>query len=140
MTVNALLDGKIKGYKSERMIITEGCTAGVKLPDVIWITSTGHEIAIEVELSARWERDLDDFILKIIRSLESDGDKTAQYSRFEIVTDAPAIKTRYEAAIKPGATVNSWKKNKRNHWQIDKTQQVPDWLIEKVDIILFGKS
>jgi len=54
------------------------------------------------------------------------------------VTDSPAIKTRYEAAIKPGTDVKQWKKNKRNHWMVDKTYPVPDWLVEKINITLLG--
>lgn len=138
MTINALRAGKINGYKTERMISTNGCTAGTKLPDVAWITKSNHLIGIEVELSARWGRDLDDFILKIIRSLVSDENRPAQYSRFEIATDSPAIKARYEASIKPGAVVTQWKKNNRNHWVVDKTYQVPAWLVEKTAVTLFG--
>jgi hypothetical protein len=137
-TINALNAGVITGYETERMFSGEGDKSGVKRPDIVWVTKAGLRIGGEIELSAKWARDLDDFVLGIARALQSGGDKPAQYNRFVIVSDSPAIINRYRAAMQPGATLSMWKKDQRGHWVIDKTTKVPDWLFGKIDFHLIG--
>ncbi len=137
-TVNALNADAITDYETERMFSEEGDKSGVKRPDVAWMTKAGLRIGAEVELSAKWARDLDMFTLGIARALQSGGDKPAQYNRFAIISDSPAIINRYRAAMQPGAALYLWKKDQRGHWAIDKAIKVPDWLINKIDFHLIG--
>jgi hypothetical protein len=137
-TVNALNAGVIIDYETERMFSGEGDKSGVKRPDVAWMTKAGLTIGAEVELSAKWARDLDMFTLGIVRALQSGGDKPARYNRFAIISDSPAIINRYRAAMQPGVALLMWKKDQRGHWVIDKTIKVPEWLINKVDFHLIG--
>jgi hypothetical protein len=102
------------------------------------MTKAGLTIGAEVELSAKWARDLDMFTLGIVRALQPSGDKPARYNRFAIISDSPAIINRYRAAMQPGAALYLWKKDQRGHWVIDKTIKVPDWLISKIDFHLIG--
>ena len=138
-TVNALTSGAIGGFETERMFIREGDKSGIKHPDVVWISTSGLRIGIEMELSAKWHRDLDQFVHAVAKALQSTEEKPAQFSRFVIVSDSPAIIERYQCAMKPGTTLNIWEKNERKHWSIKKTITVPGWLIEKIDFQLIGK-
>ena len=139
ITINALETGAITRFETERMFLVEGDKSGVKHPDIVWITDSGLRIGIEVELSAKWDRDLDEFILGILRALRPDNNIPAQYSRFLIVSDSQAIIDRYKKAMSPGSKLNAWKKNQRKHWLVDHSIAIPDWLIEKIDFQLIDR-
>ena len=138
LTANALKAVGVVSYETERMFIGEGEQSVIKRPDVVWITSSSR-LAGEIELSAKWSRDLDDFVLSIIRALEPTGNTPAKYSRFFIASDSQAIIDRYRTAMKPGATVHAWTKTERGHWAAGKAINVPDWLIQKVDFQLIER-
>lgn len=136
ITIDAIKSGRIFDYETERMFAVEGDKPGVKRPDIIWITKTSLRIGVEIELSAKWARDLDEFVHGIKKALQATAEKPAQYSRFIIISDSRAIIERYKKAMSPGATLNIWKKNERKCWAVDRTIVVPDWLITKVDFQL----
>lgn len=130
----------ISDYETERMFEESGDKAGDKRPDVVWRPATGKEVGVEIELSAKWDRRLNEFVLGICRALQARGiDSPARYQRFVIVTDSPAIARRYETAMQPGADLPIWKKKNRAHWEIEKVVQVPSWLIEHVDFNLLER-
>lgn len=136
-TINALAAGTICNYKTERMFDGSGDKAGEKRPDILWLLAGGQQIGVEIELSAKWDRRLNEFVLGIARALQAANiDKPAQYQRFAIVTDSLAIARRYEAAMQPGVDLPVWKKNARAHWEVAKVAQVPSWLIDRVDFVL----
>lgn len=137
-TVNALAAGTISDYRTERMFDEAGDKSGEKRPDVLWLLPTGQQIGVEIELSAKWDRRLNQFVLGIARALQHKTDKPAEYQRFAIVSDSPAIIRRYQAAMQPGVDLPIWKKNQRAHWEVEKVIQVPAWLIERVDFQLIG--
>ena len=137
ITVEAIRTGLVSSFETERMFAQDGDKSGVKRPDVVLVTTNNLRIGIEVELSAKWSRDLDDFVLGILRALDTSTHKS-HYSRFTVASDSPAIIDRYKKAMVPGARLNIWVKNQRNHWVVDKTISVPDWLIQKVDFKLIG--
>lgn len=139
ITINALNSKAITSFETDRMFMHEGDKPGEKHPDVVWITDTGLRIAVEVELTAKWERDLDEFVIGIVRALEDASDRSAKYSRFFVFSDSPAIIVRYHKAISPSANLNIWKKNHRHHWVIDQVIPIPEWLIEKVDFRLIER-
>ena len=138
-TLNSLNAETIISHETERMLIIDGDKSDQKRPDVVWTTKSQLRIGIEIELSAKWGRDLDEFISKIAHGLSSLEDKPSSYSRFSIISDSPAIIDRYKEAVKPGALVSTWKKSPRNHWVQDKTEPVPDWLASKIDFYLIKK-
>ncbi len=136
-TVNALAAGTISGYRTERMFDEAGDKSGEKRPDVLWLLPTGQQIGVEIELSAKWDRRLNEFVLGIARALQAASiDQPAQYQRFVVVTDSPSIARRYKAAMQPGVELPIWKKNARAHWEVAKVAQVPSWLIDRVDFVL----
>lgn len=132
-TVNMLASGSIVNFKTERMIDGDGDQPGMKRPDVVWVTTEGKQWGIEIELSAKWDRRLDEFVIGIAKAIKSE-----KFEKFFVVTDSPAIQKRYLTAIQPGADLPLWKKNNRAHWEIEKTTTVPSWLIERVQFILLG--
>lgn len=137
-TLNALKSGLITGYETERMFAHQGDKSGIKRPDVIWITKAGQRLGIEVELTAKWERDLDNFILGILRALRSNTNEGNELSRFAVISDSKAILSRYSEAMQAGQQLAIWEKNARNHWKKQRTIEVPDWLISRVDFQLVG--
>lgn len=139
-TVNALNAGTITSYETERMFMLDGDKSGEKRPDVIWTTPIDSKMALEIELTGKWGRDLDQFVLRISKALQASQDNPAKYDRFSINSDSAAILKRYKSAFKPGAPLAIWEKNTRNHWVIEKTIEVPDWLTQKVDFLLIGKT
>lgn len=139
ITLNGLRAKTISNYETERMFDQSGDKSRVKRPDIIWQTNTDLRVAVEVELSPKWDRDLDEFVLGVTRALNSQGNQPSTYNRFAIITDSEAIIERYRAAMQPGASLAIWEKNQRNHWVKDKTVSVPDWLITKIDFQLISK-
>lgn len=134
-TLNALNSGGISDFLTERMY-REGDESGVKRPDFVWISKSGLRIAGEIELSAKWDRDLDTFIRGIVLALRSTGEQAAKFDRFIIASDSKAIVERYRTAMLPDAFYAVWIKNQRGHWEIEKRFSVPNWLIQKVDFHL----
>lgn len=137
-TFNALHANTITGYRTERMDHATGDQAGVKYPDVTWILPNGESVGVEIELSGKWDRKLDEFVLGIVRALlppkgQSSG---ARFHRFAIVTDSAAIQRRYQEALQPGAQVHRWEKNSRQHWEITKTFEVPAGILNQVEFLL----
>ena len=137
-TINAMHSNLAVDYLTERMLNQAGNKPGEKIPDVTWITMSGLRVGVEVELTAKWERDLHQFVLGVIQALNSKNDKPAKYDRFAVITDSPAIKKRYSDAFQPGAALPIWQKDNRQHWVIEKTAKAPDWVITKIDFHLFG--
>lgn len=95
----------------------------IKQPDVTWLMPDGKKLAIEIELTKKWERDWDDFRIKVIRAL-----RDKRYQKFYLLTDSMAIKKAYENGLKPGQQINTWKKNGHGKWSIDDQITVPDWI------------
>lgn len=131
-TVVGLVKRSIVDYKTEREMAAMS-ESGVKQPDAVWILETDEVVSVEVELTAKFERKLDDFILKSIIALQAprDGGR-ARFDRLAILSDSPAIIKRYRAAMGPDRKVNRWVKDGRGHWKVDKTWNIPVWLKEKV--------
>lgn len=128
-TAKQLQKGNISGYLSEKEMALQS-KRGVKQPDVCWVmgdTKTG----IEVELTAKWDRDLDDFVAASIASLaEKDG--TARFNFITIVSDSQAIISRYRAAFQPESSYGDWAKNDAGKWIKNRVLTVPLWVKGKV--------
>lgn len=108
-TLKALQSNKITDYLTERMIDGDGDKAGVKRPDIIFNMSD-IKAGVEIELSAKWDRKLDQFLSSIGNAL-----KNETYQVFIIFSDSPALLNRYQLALtKP---IKHWVKDDRGHWQ-----------------------
>jgi len=130
-TIKNLLGGKIQEFRTPRELAAKS-QPGVKQPDVLWINEAGRRIAVEVELTAKFGRKLDDFVWSIVLSLSQVGDRAPLFETCIVVSDSDAIIKRYRSAFRPGATVHRWIKNNQSHWKIDKTLNVPEYIQGKM--------
>lgn len=131
-TAKALASGAITGYKTERELRQRSQDAW-KQPDVVWLQGA-ERIAVEVELSAKWERDLDQFVRSCIYAMaKGQNGEPPRFQRVALVSDAPAIVTRYKRAFAPGASYGIWKRDEKSrHWKQENTAKVPDWVAGKM--------
>jgi hypothetical protein len=139
LTIKELDNSRIIHFETEREIAIRGDQRNTKRPDAIWLERTGSpdragtRFGVEVELSGKWSRDLDDFVFGIILALSEAGGKHRQLDRFIIYSDSEAILERYEQAMAPGSPLNIWKKNGRGHWAVIEEIKVPEWLARHVE-------
>jgi hypothetical protein len=122
-TLDNLLKNNIQGFET---IFTarDQSQQGVKQPDVMWLMKNDEKYGIEIELTKKWDRDFDDFRIKVIGALQN-----KQYDRFFLVTDSRAIKAAYEDGFKIGTKIDRWKKDQYGKWTIHgQPLQVDAWM------------
>ena len=132
MTIKAISSKKIVRVTTEKEW-NSGDQRGHKRPDAIWHFANGQRTGIEMELSAKWDRKLDEFIVGIAAALNAESPED-RLDDFAIITDSEAIAQRYRQAMQPGATLRHWRKNDRHHWEVESQAQVPAWLQDHVEI------
>jgi hypothetical protein len=132
-TINALKSGTIANFKTPHELAAKSAK-GVKQPDVLWIRSDGTRMGIEVELSAKWDRKLDQFILGCLESLEKNTAKPKpnEVDSIALVSDSKAILRRYAKAFEPGQDLVIWEKNERGFWSQQGTIPVPKTIEGKI--------
>jgi hypothetical protein len=96
-----------------------GRSIKAKIPDAMWLigyedprVDCGYDplrastkVAIEVELSPKWKRELDTFVLQSLLQLEA-----GTCDAIEVFANSPALLKRYELAFKPGTWLQTWTK------------------------------
>lgn len=130
-TARALLSKTIAGYLTPHQIAQKS-ESGIKQPDATWLLGNGSKIGLEVELSAKWERDLDVFVRSCILAMRTTDTQPAALQAIAVVTDSQAIKKRYRAAFAKGATYGIWERDQNRHWKQVRTANVPEWVSQKV--------
>lgn len=125
---------------NETQIITEFSTPkertslykkGIKDFDVIWTKIDGEKLGIEVELTGKWSRKLDQFISSLHTALIE-----KVVTEVMIVTDSRAIHTRYSSAFKAGSTYFLWSKDSQSRWKTTESKQVSEEFSERVKCVL----
>jgi len=132
-TASALVRGAIRGYVTEKEM-ADKFKEGIKKPDVLWIFPDGTKAAIEVELTQKFNRDLDVFVRSNLISLSNKERDAHTPDVIYIITTNLTLRKNYENAFAPGATYNKWFKDKdKNRWvKYDKPGVVPDWIKDKI--------
>jgi len=123
-TAKALRNETITGYITERQMATKS-EKGTKQPDVLWHQELGNQnirLAIEVELSAKWSRDLDQFIQRCVTALLG---ASPRFDQIILITDSPAIERRYKEAFRHGAEYGLWERDAQRRWSMVDTEKVP---------------
>lgn len=120
-TVKNGIAGQITKYDTP-LTMRAMSTRNVKEPDCAWYMTNSEVIAIEIELTKKWERDFDEFRLKVVNAL----DNTSRYSKFYLVTDSKAIAKAYKEGMKPGTLVPLWKKNVHGKWNAYDEFEIPE--------------
>ena len=125
VTANVMHTDKFVGFQTEKEIqrIAE---AGVKQHDVLWQIDTAM-VGVEIELTAKWGRAFDQFILGCVQSLES-----GTIQQLFILSDAPAIVKRYKEALTGGKTINRWVQNNKRFWEVKGSITLPDGIERRV--------
>ena len=130
-TANSLKSGNTKHFKTPKELAAKS-DKETKQPDVIWITKDDKRIGIEIELSAKWERRLDQFVNSCMISMSTSAHETNQVDQIYLVSDSKAILTRYSAAFTAGSKFNRWTKNDRGFWMSTSISEVPTWVKERM--------
>jgi hypothetical protein len=121
-TLKNLRAGTITGFSTPAELSSKS-QPGIKQPDAIWFLKGERRLAVELELSAKFDRKLDDFVDKILTSISE-----KRFDRVAIISDSQAILRRYKAAFEPGHEVRVWQKDERGRWRIENRYEVPDWI------------
>jgi hypothetical protein len=134
-TIKNLKLGKIMGYQTPKEL-AEQSRKGEKIPDALWIMPDCRKLAIELELTAKFKRRLDDFVHGVVLALDGDPPR---FDGFVIVSDSQAILSRYKSAFKPGQQVARWERDKQSHWRIREWEEVPEWVQSKITWLLLSQ-
>ena len=129
-TARMLKDGSVVDYTTEAMAAAKSQNL-VKQHDIVWTLKDGTRRGIEVELSAKWQRKLDQFVLSCLLSI-----KDKRVDEVCIVTDAKAIRKRYTEAFTPGTKFGKWEKNDRGFWTLAGSHSVPDYADKVICLLL----
>lgn len=130
-TATSLTSGTITHFKTPKELAAKS-NKETKQPDVIWIEKDNRRIGVEIELSAKWERKLDQFVNSCIISMSTDAHEVNVVNKIYLVSDSKAIITRYREAFTPDRIFKLWFKNDRGFWMSDKSKKVPEWTKEKI--------
>lgn len=130
-TLAALRQGKISDFLTEAEFAKRSMP-GHKQPDVIWLFHDNKRSGIEIELSAKWGRGLDQFVSACVRALLPGPDSHCPLEHIGIFTDSEAIKRRYQAALRVGACYTEWQKDAQGKWVKAGNHEVPPELAGRV--------
>lgn len=133
LTVAEVTAKRIASFRSERELSC-GDRRGVKRPDAIWNLPSGTRVAIELELTAKWGRTLDEFVRALVRGLQGDANTETAFDRVAVITPSPAIAERYKAALTAGAPMRTWFKDQRGAWRVERQESVPPEISKMVGI------
>lgn len=126
LTLNQLDDGSAVSFMTERHWANLDWAPKYKRPDVVLITPEELRIGVEIELTAKWDRDMDEFVGGVVNELLSSGVHTSTVQAFLVATDSKALAIRYRQALAVGATYRTWRKDHRGHWTPDEEHVVPE--------------
>lgn len=130
-TANLLLIDRITDFSTEREISGRK-EAERKVPDVVWLQGD-FRIAVEVELTGKWGRKLDEFVSRSVKSLlPRPDDEPPRFDQIAVISDSPAILRRYKEAFSPRSTLRYWGLDNHNHWRIQDSKPMPKGVFEKI--------
>lgn len=132
-TANLFRTRKITNYFTESML-SEKSAKNKKQHDAVWIWQDGKKTGLEVELTKKWDRKLDQFVYSNLLSIQE-----KKVDNVQIYTDSQAIVDSYKEAFTPKQKYTIWKKNDKNFYDAVETREVPEWAREKVKCFLIER-
>ena len=123
LTLHARKAGKLLSFEPDRS--APATKAGEKRPDVKWVLRSRQRLGVELELSPKWSRDLDQFVYSIWQSLVPNNTGVARFDRYVLVTDTPSIFERYQQHFRPNAVVTTWAKDANGKWKDNGELRLP---------------
>lgn len=133
-TVKRLLDGTIEGYVTPRQMAGRPTGTGDKIPDAIWRWRGIGPVAVELELTAKSDRELAQSALALLRLIRpaTEKDPGGSCKAAVILSHSSAILSRWRRVLSPGATVTKYIRDASRHWKPDGTFSVPEWVADRV--------
>lgn len=136
LTVNRMLSTtsnmQFEDYRSPKEL-TRKSAKGQKQPDAIWLLRDKagqlRKYALEIELSAKWSRDLDEFVGNYVKALTGTDPK---FDGMLLFTDSPALQERYSKAFRPSANYGIWQQTNTRHYSQTGTARIPAEMEGKV--------
>lgn len=116
LTLNGLKSRRISGYTTE-LEMRNPSNRYQKEPDVVWSLPDGREVAVEIELTAKWGRKLDEFRRAIWLDVLPDEDNRSRFSQYIIYTTSKAIHERYAEAFTDNWFPRPYIKVDGNRWR-----------------------
>ncbi len=130
-TAKSLKTGYVVAFQTETEL-AQRSSKDTKQPDIVWYLPDGIRMAIEVELTAKWGRDLDHFVLACLIALHPRAPEGSKFDQLALVSDSPAIISRYSKALTPGAHFRTWTKDEQRRWITEQEKIVPEWVQGKI--------
>lgn len=109
LTLAQLHNGAAVDYLSPKQFGDDMTRPRHRRPDAILIDNDGQRTALEVELSGKWQRALDQFFTDAWQSIEA-----GLFDRVHVVSDSAGLLARYQSHVQPGATLALWRQNQAN--------------------------
>lgn len=119
----------ISGYMTPREL-AEKSVAGQKQPDAVWIAKNNSRIAVELEMTAKKGRELDQTILALIKAVQpkTEFDKKGPYDIVAILSQSRAILDTYKRRLAPDAEIALYRRNSSRQYERCGKKTVPDWI------------
>jgi len=132
ITIHAARSGEISSHLTERVLAARS-ELGVKQPDVLWLTKAGQRIGVEVELTGKWDRRFDEFLLKTINSLSTKDDSGPSKVEYVLIaTTSKAILSRYKLAFRAGQPFRTWRTSPKGASSADGVREMPGWVTARM--------
>lgn len=109
LTLEQLQSGAAVDYLAPRQYSDAMRAPRHRRPDALWIGPDCQRTALEVELSGKWERALDQFFTDAWQSIHA-----GLFDRVRVVSDSPGLLARYQKHAQAGAVVALWRQNQAN--------------------------
>lgn len=132
-TARLLQTGKISDYFTESMLAAKS-EKNKKQHDVVWLWLDGKKTGVEIELTPKWTRKLDQFIHSNLLSIEE-----KKVDNIRIYSDAQPTVERYQEVFAPKEKYSIWRKNDKNFYDAMETREVPAWTKEKIQCFLIER-
>lgn len=142
-TARRLAAKKIKSFSTPREI-SKPSLSGIKQSDAIWTIATpakNLQVGVELELNAKKDRELDQTILALLKSVQPEIGSAlpGPLDAVVLLSHSQAILDRYKKVLAPGATLTLYDRDSSRHWKASGTTKVPDWtkgrfFFEKVEL------
>lgn len=128
-TARKIAAGQIVEYRTPRELAARS-SPGVKQPDAVWVwRRDGLTLAVELELTAKRDRELHQAVLAILRAVHPES---GPYDTAAILSHSPAILDRYRRLLRPGAPITTYTRDAARHWRASGQVRVPDWAAGRV--------
>lgn len=127
VTMRAINESKIESFKTEKEYVNYSLS-GVKQPDVVWIRSDQLKFGIEVELTGKWDRKLNQFVESCVAAIKTNEEGSSALDYIIIFGESDALIKRYKQSFASGKVHAKWIKDDRGYWQKSGEFAVPNWV------------